>query len=110
MAIFFFCQTFFSICGDAIWHTQNFYPFYTWKIFHTRPDKYLTSYWIGIHGIDGKIYDPPIIDLNFVEKEFPSLRKYTLARKLNDYGTDHNKDSVLQNLNEMFLQDHSREE
>ena len=101
---FFILQSLFSVFYESISGDQNIFPLYTWKIFHPRPDKYLTDRIISIHQIDDEIFNPPVIDLKFVAKKFPHIRTYTLTRKMSSLDKDNPmREETIKNIDSMLL-------
>lgn len=105
--LFFSSQLLFSIFFEYFTYSNNLYPLYTWKIFHTQPDKILKNAEIYIHQIDDVVFNPPQKGAPFVEQSFPQIRLYTFVRKLQDY-TEHieKREKVIMELNRLFTKDH----
>ncbi|MBY0384023.1 hypothetical protein K2X05_02600 [bacterium] len=105
----FFCiiiQILFSIFFEFLTDSINLYPLYTWRIFHTQPDKKITNYEIYIHQIDNVIFNPPKRGAAFVEEIFPKIKTYTFVKKLRDYDADVPRRSRLINeLEHLFTED-----
>ncbi len=105
---FFILQSLFSVFYESISGQQNIFPIYTWRIFHPRPDKYLTDYIISIHEIDDEVFDPPVIDLNFVRRKFPHIMTYTLTRKIGSLDENNPlRKKIIENINSMLLKEKS---
>lgn len=104
---FFILQTTFSLFYEFFTGQQNIYPLYTWRIFHTQPDKILSNNEIYVHQIDNQIFDPPQKGVLFVETTFPQVKIYTFSKKLQDYtGSSDQRDKVIQEINRLFTKDH----
>lgn len=105
---FFVFQSLFSVFYESISGEQNIFPIYTWKIFHPRPDKYLTDYVMSIHKIDAEKFDPPVTDLNFIAENFPHIRTYTLTRKMGSLNKENPlRERTVKNINSMLLKEKS---
>lgn len=93
-----------------IFNDENAFPFFNWKIFHTRPDKYWDRDFIYIHEIDGQVFDPPIDILDMKEK-FPDIEFYTFTRKILDFSSNMNTpkgDHRLKAINENLTRNHNK--
>jgi hypothetical protein len=64
---------------------QNFFPVYSWKIFHPQPDRYLRRFFVYIHEMDGRKLDAPT-DYYDLKDQFPHTNQYTINEKINDLG------------------------
>jgi hypothetical protein len=105
--LFFTLQLFFTAFFEFLTHSNNFYPFYTWKIFHTQPDKFLQNAEIYIHQIDETQFNPPQKGAKFVEQTFPQIRIYTFVKKVQDYANHlENREKAIKEFNRLFTTDH----
>ena len=107
MVLFVVIQLLFSMFFELITGNINLYPAYTWRIFHTQPDKYLVNHEIYIHQIDNTTYEPPQKGVLFVEKMFPKIKIYNFTKKVQDYaGDDETRRNVIHEFNRLFTLDH----
>lgn len=107
MVLFVVLQLIFSMFFEWITGNINLYPAYTWRIFHTQPDKYLVNREIYIHQIDNKIFNPPQRGSIFIEKMFPRIRIYEFTKKVQDYAGDKEaRKNVVLEFDRLFTLDH----
>jgi len=90
--------------------TENVFPFYGWNIFHTRPDKFLTRYFVYVNKIDGVEVNPPA-DVYDIQHRFKNVDMYTFANKVHTLG--HVFDSpqagpLIHMINENLVRNHQR--
>ncbi len=110
MILFVTGQLIFSLFFELATGSINLYPAYTWRIFHTQPDKYLVNHEIYIHQIDTTKFDPPKKGSVFVEKSFPRIKIYDFAKKLQDYAADdRSRTYVISEFDRLFTADHPHE-
>ena len=94
--------------AEDLFQIQNIFPIYTWKIFHTRPDKIWTRHFLLVHQIDGKSFVPPA-DILELQEIFPSINMYTFSQKIRNLGLNYwsnQREYYVQVINENFKSDH----
>ncbi len=108
LSTFFVVQILFSQFGLQLFHTQNFFPLYTWQIFHTEPSRFLELDLIFIHAIDNRRFNPPR-NILALQTDFTQINFYTLTAKVlyiaDDYTRTKNTQSI-EHLNQLLLQGH----
>lgn len=105
---FFLLQFTFSMFGERLLRTQNIYPFYTWKIFHPQPDKYLINSFVYIYALDDTTFPEPK-DVFDIQSLFPSVNMYTLSKKINVAGDDFGQprsNKAIEEIKEALKSDH----
>jgi len=85
LCLFALVQLGWSMFGLQMTGTQNIFPLYTWQIFHTQPDRFLTRYFLFIHAVNGKPLTEPT-DVFEAQRLFPSINMYSLSQKIHRNG------------------------
>jgi len=114
LKIFLFCffifQTSFTLFYEEFFDSENLFPIFNWKIFHPRPDKIWTQYFVYINEVDGQTFDPSkdILDLKHL---FPNVNIYTLTEKIHNLGLSFNnpdRQEFLDAINENLVRNHQQ--
>lgn len=105
MFLFVVGQFLFSSLYQPLADSANFYPAYTWKIFHTQPDRFIHHNEIYFYKIDAQEFSPPLKGIPAVEEHFPHIVKYEFSRKVQLYtrGSE-SRASVIAHFNRLFTQ------
>lgn len=114
IASIFVLQLFFSLFYESFTGKRNLYPFYTGKIFHPRPDKYMVRHRGYVFKIDDVELKQPLDLLNYKvwHSYFPNMDRYTMSRKLHRLGEYiKHKNTCLakkekEEIDEILLQNH----
>ena len=103
MFLFVIAQTLFSSFYQLATDTINLYPAYTWKIFHTQPDRFIEYHEVLFHQIDDQVFIPPLKGLSVVEKAFPHISTYEFSRKAHLYArSDSHRQKVIEEFQQLF--------
>ena len=71
------------------------FPFYSWSIFHTHPEKAIHTHAIGIHQIDDTVFENIRLDKNFLRENFSHINVYYFYRKLDNFHMSQGNDQAL---------------